>query len=118
MGFFLAAPSVKAAGEIGLLYVAEPLDACSDLTNKPEQSSNGTSPFVLIVRGGCSFEDKVRKAQRAGFKAAIIHDNEDRGILVASNNDNNHNLQPFLSVMCLVFNVLSFSNQWQVTREV
>ncbi|CAN6804976.1 unnamed protein product [Brassica oleracea] len=77
------APSVKAAGEIGLLYVAEPLDACSDLNNKPEQSSNGTSPFVLIVRGGCSFEDKVRKAQRAGFKAAIIHDNEDRGILIA-----------------------------------
>ncbi|CAG7904405.1 unnamed protein product [Brassica rapa] len=77
------APSVKAAGEIGFLYVAEPLDACSDLTNKPEQSSNGTSPFVLIVRGGCSFEDKVRKAQRAGFKAAIIHDNEDRGILIA-----------------------------------
>lgn len=98
----MAAPSVKAAGEIGLLYVAEPLDACSDLTNKPEQSSNGTSPFVLIVRGGCSFEDKVRKAQRAGFKAAIIHDNEDRGILIASNNNNNHNLQPFLSVMCLV----------------
>ncbi|KAG2321706.1 hypothetical protein Bca52824_014919 [Brassica carinata] len=77
------APSVKAAGEIGLLYVAEPLDACSNLMNKPEQSSNGTSPFVLIVRGGCSFEDKVRKAQRAGFKAAIIHDNEDRGILIA-----------------------------------
>ncbi|KAL0801602.1 hypothetical protein Bca101_056778 [Brassica carinata] len=77
------APSVKAAGEIGLLYVAEPLDACSNLMNKPEQSSNGTYPFVLIVRGGCSFEDKVRKAQKAGFKAAIIHDNEDRGILIA-----------------------------------
>lgn len=78
------APSVKAAGEIGLLYVAEPFDACSNLMNKPEQSSNGTtSPFVLIVRGGCSFEDKVRKAQRAGFKAAIIHDNEDRGTLIA-----------------------------------
>ncbi|KAF8098114.1 hypothetical protein N665_0273s0015 [Sinapis alba] len=77
------APSVKAAGEFGLLYVAEPLDACSNLMNKPEQRSNGTYPFVLIVRGGCSFEDKVRKAQRAGFKAAIIHDNEDRGILIA-----------------------------------
>jgi E3 ubiquitin-protein ligase RNF13 len=38
---------------------------------------------VLIVRGGCSFEEKVRKAQRAGFKAAIIYDNEDRGTLIA-----------------------------------
>ncbi|EOA35159.1 hypothetical protein CARUB_v10020298mg [Capsella rubella] len=77
------APSVKGTGEIGVVYVAEPLDACQNLMNKPEQSSNGTSPFVLIVRGGCSFEDKVRKAQRAGFKAAIIYDSEDRGTLIA-----------------------------------
>ncbi|CAN8235373.1 unnamed protein product [Cochlearia groenlandica] len=80
------APSVKAAGEIGLLYVAEPLDACSNLINKPKQSTNETkaNPFVLIVRGGgCSFEDKVRKAQKAGFKAAIIHGNEDHGTLIS-----------------------------------
>lgn len=81
-----AAPSVKGTGEIGVVYVAEPLDACQNLMNKPEQSSNETSPFVLIVRGGCSFEEKVRKAQRAGFKAAIIYDNEDRGTLIASMN--------------------------------
>ncbi|VVA94986.1 unnamed protein product [Arabis nemorensis] len=78
------ARSVKTTGEIGILYVAEPLDACRNLMNEPEQSSNETSsPFVLIVRGGCSFEEKVRKAQRAGFKAAIIHDDEDRGSLIA-----------------------------------
>lgn len=82
------APSVKSTGEIGLLYVAEPLDACQNLMNKPKQSSNETSPspFVLIIRGGCSFEEKVRKAQRAGFKAAIIYDDEDRGVLIASSN--------------------------------
>uniref|UniRef100_A0A1J3DJF5 Receptor homology region, transmembrane domain-and RING domain-containing protein 2 n=1 Tax=Noccaea caerulescens TaxID=107243 RepID=A0A1J3DJF5_NOCCA len=77
------AASVKSTGEIGFLDVAEPLDACGNLINKPKQSSNETSSFVLIIRGGCSFEDKVRKAQRAGFKAAIIYDNEDRGILIA-----------------------------------
>lgn len=82
--FLATAPSVKGTGEIGVVYVAEPLDACQNLMNKPEQSSNETSPFVLIVRGGCSFEEKVRKAQRAGFKAAIIYDNEDRGTLIAS----------------------------------
>lgn len=76
---------MKTTGEIGILYVADPLDACRNLMNEPEQSSNETSsPFVLIVRGGCSFEEKVRKAQRAGFKAAIIHDDEDRGSLIAS----------------------------------
>jgi hypothetical protein len=38
-----------------------------------------------MIRGGCSFEDKVRMAQNAGYKAAIVYDNEDGGILVASN---------------------------------
>ncbi|XP_010535213.1 PREDICTED: receptor homology region, transmembrane domain- and RING domain-containing protein 2-like [Tarenaya hassleriana] len=74
---------IKASGEMGVLYVAEPLDACKDLSNKPdEHSSNGTSPFALIIRGGCSFEDKVRKAQRAGFKAAIVYDSQGSGVLV------------------------------------
>ena len=82
---FFPAPPVKGSGECGVLYMAEPLDACSTLTNKVEKASNCSSPFVLIVRGGCSFEDKVRRAQTAGFKAAIVYDNEDSGILVASN---------------------------------
>ncbi|XP_004241829.1 receptor homology region, transmembrane domain- and RING domain-containing protein 2 [Solanum lycopersicum] len=69
------APSPKGSGKCGRLYIAEPLDACSTLTNKIEPTNNFTKePFVLIIRGGCSFEDKVRKAQAAGFKAAIIYD--------------------------------------------
>ncbi|KAE9457481.1 hypothetical protein C3L33_10621, partial [Rhododendron williamsianum] len=77
------APALKGSGECGTLYVAHPLDACSPLS-KIDSTVNATcSPFVLIVRGGCSFEDKVRKAQAAGFKAAIIYDNAD-GDLVAS----------------------------------
>ncbi|XP_057993552.1 receptor homology region, transmembrane domain- and RING domain-containing protein 2 isoform X2 [Hevea brasiliensis] len=75
--------AVKSSGECGLLYLAEPLDACSDLTNEVEKASNITSPYVLIIRGRCSFEDKVRRAQKAGFKAAIVYDNEDDGILVS-----------------------------------
>jgi E3 ubiquitin-protein ligase RNF13 len=80
-----SAPLVKGSGECGVLYLAKPLDACSALTNKAERASNASSPFVLIIRGGCSFEDKVRRAQKAGFKAAIVYDNEDDGVLVASN---------------------------------
>ncbi|CAK7323541.1 unnamed protein product [Dovyalis caffra] len=76
------APGIKGSGECGVLYLAEPIDACSDLTNKAEKRSNGSSPFALIIRGGCSFEDKVRSAQKAGFKAAIVYDNEE-GVLVA-----------------------------------
>ncbi|KAH8480288.1 hypothetical protein H0E87_030519 [Populus deltoides] len=76
------APAIKGSGECGVLYLAEPIDACSDLTNQAEKGSNCSSPFVLIIREGCSFEDKVRRAQKAGYKAAIIYDNEE-GILVA-----------------------------------
>uniref|UniRef100_A0A453AFQ3 RING-type E3 ubiquitin transferase n=1 Tax=Aegilops tauschii subsp. strangulata TaxID=200361 RepID=A0A453AFQ3_AEGTS len=37
--------------------------------------------FVLIARGNCSFEGKVRAAQRAGFDAALVHDDEDKASL-------------------------------------
>ncbi|KAK9271459.1 hypothetical protein L1049_027050 [Liquidambar formosana] len=77
------APGVKGSGECGVLYAADPLDACSSLTNKVEPVEGDSSSFVLIVRGGCSFEDKVRRAQTAGFKAAIVYDNEDDAALVA-----------------------------------
>ncbi|KAK4391210.1 Receptor homology region, transmembrane domain- and RING domain-containing protein 2 [Sesamum angolense] len=77
-------PSLKGSGLCGTLYLADPLDACSPLTNKVVPGTNETrSPFVLITRGGCSFDDKVRSAQAAGFQAAIVYDNEN-GPLVAS----------------------------------
>ncbi|XWS23366.1 hypothetical protein CRYUN_Cryun28dG0007700 [Craigia yunnanensis] len=77
------APAIKGSGKCGLLFSAKPLDACSDLTNKVEKVSNITSPFALVIRGGCSFEEKVRRVQKAGFKAAIVYDNDDDGVLVA-----------------------------------
>lgn len=83
-----SAPAIESSGECGSLYVAKPLDACSDLSNEVEKSSNmSLSPFVLIIRGGCSFEEKARKAQKAGFHAMIVYDNEDGGPLIASNVD-------------------------------
>lgn len=77
------APGVKGSGECGTLFLAEPLDACSSVTSTVKPVKGCNLPFLLIVRGGCSFEDKVRRAQNAGFKAAIVYDNEDDGILVA-----------------------------------
>ncbi|XP_042508454.1 receptor homology region, transmembrane domain- and RING domain-containing protein 2-like isoform X1 [Macadamia integrifolia] len=77
------ATSIKGSGESGTLYIAEPLDACSPLINKINTGRGVNASFALIIRGGCSFEEKVRIAQDAGFKAAIIYDNEDSGALVA-----------------------------------
>ncbi|GAB4861440.1 Receptor y region, transmembrane domain- and RING domain-containing protein 2 [Ancistrocladus abbreviatus] len=65
------APEVKANGISGRLCAAEPLDACSTLTNKVKPGGNSSSPFALIIRGGCSFEEKVRRAQHAGLEAVI-----------------------------------------------
>jgi E3 ubiquitin-protein ligase RNF13 len=78
-------PMIKRSDQGGVLYVAEPLDACSDLVNTVNVK-NGTTvspPYVLIIRGGCSFEDKIRNAQKAGYKAAIVYDYEDFGFLVS-----------------------------------
>ena len=84
---FLSAPLIKKSDQCGVLYVAEPLDACSSLVNTVtvEEEGSTTSPsYVLIIRGGCSFEEKIRNAQRAGYKAAIVYDNEDYGFLISS----------------------------------
>ncbi|XP_057805275.1 receptor homology region, transmembrane domain- and RING domain-containing protein 2-like isoform X2 [Salvia miltiorrhiza] len=76
---------VRESGICGTVSIAEPLDACSLLTNERVASKNGTRyPFVLIVRGGCSFEDKVRRAQAAGFEAAIVYDNETSDLVASS----------------------------------
>uniref|UniRef100_A0A0E0EGT5 RING-type domain-containing protein n=1 Tax=Oryza meridionalis TaxID=40149 RepID=A0A0E0EGT5_9ORYZ len=77
----LAAPEVKDSGVNGAIYAVEPLDACSPLRKK---AANGpVSPFALVIRGGCQFDDKVRNAQNAGFKAVIVYDDEDSGVLVS-----------------------------------
>ncbi|KAF8668276.1 hypothetical protein HU200_052331 [Digitaria exilis] len=74
-------PAMKGSGLNGVLYAAEPLDACSPLTTKAAKGA--ASPFALVIRGGCQFDDKVRNAQNAGFKAAIVYDDEDNGVLVS-----------------------------------
>ncbi|CAH8387366.1 unnamed protein product [Eruca vesicaria subsp. sativa] len=78
-------PMINKSGQCGVLHIAEPLDACSDLVNTVtvEEGSVTSPPFVLIIRGGCSFEDKIRNAQKAGYKAAIVYDNEDYGFLIS-----------------------------------
>ncbi|KAF4372097.1 hypothetical protein F8388_000313 [Cannabis sativa] len=54
------APAIKGSGECGIMYLAEPLNACSPLSNQLQSINNSSSPFVLIIRGGCSFENKHR----------------------------------------------------------
>ncbi|KAJ1273609.1 hypothetical protein BS78_06G295000 [Paspalum vaginatum] len=74
-------PGVKGSGVNGVVYTAEPLNACSLLTIKAVKEP--PTPFALIIRGGCAFDEKVKNAQDAGFKAAIVYDNENSGVLVS-----------------------------------
>lgn len=51
---------------------ANPTDGCSDLDPPPENVTL-TRFAVIIARYNCSFEDKIRNAQKAGYAAVIVH---------------------------------------------
>lgn len=58
----------------GFVVYAEPATACQDI--RPPPPLNITTDYnmiVLIARMNCSFETKIRTAQRAGYDAAIVH---------------------------------------------
>lgn len=67
---------VPDGGVSGILHIASPLDACSPLKNHfPKEDL--LPPFVLISRGTCNFDKKVKNAQDAGFQAAIVYNSMD-----------------------------------------
>ncbi|KAG8227711.1 hypothetical protein J437_LFUL007993 [Ladona fulva] len=57
---------------MGLLSYSHPAEACSPIDKPPSKSYTGKW-IVLIRRCNCTFEDKVRNAEKAGYAAAIIH---------------------------------------------
>lgn len=60
----------------GILHIASPLDACSPLKNHFSKEES-LPPFVLISRGTCNFDRKVKNAQDAGFQGAIVYNSMD-----------------------------------------
>jgi E3 ubiquitin-protein ligase RNF13 len=76
---------VKGSGICGSIQIADPLDACHKLTKEAPKVHGHVLPFALLIRGNCTFDHKVKNAQDAGYKAAIVYDNEDDGSLVSSN---------------------------------
>uniref|UniRef100_A0A0D6R5Q1 RING-type E3 ubiquitin transferase n=1 Tax=Araucaria cunninghamii TaxID=56994 RepID=A0A0D6R5Q1_ARACU len=80
------APRISGAGIMGVLYVAKPLNACLDLGN-PAPKDRQFSPILLVERGGCTFEEKVRIAQQAGYAAVIVYNDDDGEELVTMSGD-------------------------------
>ncbi|BBN03056.1 hypothetical protein MPTK1_2g20320 [Marchantia polymorpha subsp. ruderalis] len=76
-------PRIPDGGIEGVLYTADPLEACSDLS----VNVTGTTSFALVMRGNCTFEQKIRNCQNAGFTAVIIFNNKDTNELVSMAGD-------------------------------
>lgn len=72
------------SGIMGMLHKASPVDACSPLVPSLHPARGSLPLFVLIERGVCNFDVKMRNAQEAGFEAAIVYNNQDDHELVTS----------------------------------
>ncbi|XP_014212656.1 E3 ubiquitin-protein ligase RNF13-like isoform X2 [Copidosoma floridanum] len=61
-------------GYSGLIVYAEPSTACQVIKGPPNNPDyDGYDWIVLIARLNCSFEQKIRNAQKAGYTSAIVH---------------------------------------------
>jgi subtilisin family serine protease len=64
------------------IAISSPLDACSTL-----HGTDFSGKIVLIVRGTCTFVEKVRAAANAGAAGALIYNNEDGLIRMGGSGD-------------------------------
>ncbi|XP_068640742.1 receptor homology region, transmembrane domain- and RING domain-containing protein 2-like [Aristolochia californica] len=73
----------------GTLFVADPLKACSPIRNNSGfgRVVTGARLFALVERGACSFDEKVRNAQDAGFDSVLVYDDQDERSLTSMMGD-------------------------------
>ncbi|XP_012340628.1 E3 ubiquitin-protein ligase RNF13 [Apis florea] len=76
---------IPSEGIKGMVVYAEPPTACHEIQGPPNSTSYIGNWIALIARYNCSFERKVRMAQKAGYDAVIIH------------NVNSNKLEPMLA---------------------
>lgn len=55
------------------MVYADPPTACQDIKGPPNLANYTGLWIVLIARMNCSFETKIRSAERANYDLAIVH---------------------------------------------
>lgn len=64
--------------------MADPPEACSPIRNISTFGEPKKVWFALIVRGQCTFEEKILNVQEAGYRAAIVYDDRPKADLLYS----------------------------------
>nr|XP_031305031.1 E3 ubiquitin-protein ligase RNF13 isoform X2 [Camelus dromedarius] len=71
----------------GFLINSKPENACEPIVPPPVKDNSSGTFIVLIRRLDCNFDIKVLNAQRAGYKAAIVHNVDSDDLISMGSND-------------------------------
>ncbi|EDM14879.1 rCG50011, isoform CRA_d [Rattus norvegicus] len=78
---------LPAEGLKGFLINSKPENACEPIVPPPLKDNSSGTFIVLIRRLDCNFDIKVLNAQRAGYKAAIVHNVDSDDLISMGSND-------------------------------
>ncbi|XP_071294396.1 E3 ubiquitin-protein ligase RNF13 isoform X2 [Agelaius tricolor] len=81
---------LPAEGLKGFLINSKPENACEPIAPPPLRDNSSGAFIVLIRRLECNFDVKVLNAQRAGYKAAIVHNVDSDDLISMGSNDSKY----------------------------